>query len=158
MIRYVDDIIVVVESREESLAASRRVTELLAAIGLTLKPKKTKHLGPADDVEYLGHTISPNGVLRPNRKRESRFFDRIYALVGSLPGTLDKVVATQLAMHVSGYFKSLSHCQFSDEDYLRVAEVIKEALVSRGLQPNRLTRILYKTNPRIPTEVLEGLK
>ena len=62
---YLDDVLVFSEALDDHLMHLRLVLERIGQAGLKLKPAKC-HL-VRQEVEYLGHTITPNGLL-PNPK------------------------------------------------------------------------------------------
>jgi len=63
---YLDDVLVFSKTLEGHLEHLRTVIERLAAAGLKLKPSKCHFI--RQEVEYLGHIITPNG-LKPNPQR-----------------------------------------------------------------------------------------
>ena len=63
---YLDDILVVGRTVEEHLDNLRKVFERLREAGLRLKPKKCYFL--REEVEYLGHVVSADGV-RPDPQK-----------------------------------------------------------------------------------------
>jgi len=60
---YIDDILIYSETLEDHLQHLERVIERLEVAGLKLKPCKCHFM--KQEVEYLGHLITPTG-LRPN--------------------------------------------------------------------------------------------
>ena len=62
---YLDDILVASKSTEEHLVHLQKVTKRLREAGLRLKPSKC--IFATKQVEYLGHTLTAEGV-RPNQK------------------------------------------------------------------------------------------
>lgn len=65
---YLDDIIVIAKSFEEMLENLEKVFLRLSSAGLKLKAKKC-HIF-AEQVEFLGHIISPNGIATDPKKIE----------------------------------------------------------------------------------------
>ena len=65
---YLDDIIVFSESFDENLCHLRHVIQCFADTGLKFKPSKCHFI--CQEVEYLGHIITPGGIL-PNPARIS---------------------------------------------------------------------------------------
>ena len=65
---YLDDIIVIAKSFEEMLENLEKVFLRLSLAGLKLKEKKC-HIF-AEQVQFLGHTISPNGIATDPKKIE----------------------------------------------------------------------------------------
>ena len=63
---YLDDVLVFSETLEEHLGHLRSVMGRLGAAGLKLKPSKCRFI--RQEVEYLGHVLTPND-LRPNPER-----------------------------------------------------------------------------------------
>ena len=63
---YLDDVLVFSETLEEHLRHLHSVMDRLAAAGLKLKPSKCRFI--RQEVEYLGHVLTPNG-LKPNPER-----------------------------------------------------------------------------------------
>jgi len=63
---YLDDVLVFSKTLEGHLEHLRTVIERLAAAGLKLKPSKCHFI--RQEVEYLGHIITPNG-LKPSPQR-----------------------------------------------------------------------------------------
>ena len=62
---YIDDVLVFSRTLEDHLVHLRRVIERLQQVGLKLKPTKCQFI--LEEVEYLGHLITPHG-LKPNPK------------------------------------------------------------------------------------------
>ena len=60
---YLDDLLIVSQSYEEHLEHIKQVLRQLEESGLRLQPEKCSFA--QTEVEYLGHTLSPDGV-RPN--------------------------------------------------------------------------------------------
>lgn len=70
---YLDDILIASKSFDEHLRKIRSVFERLSCAGLWLKPKKCVFL--RDEVPYLGHVISAEGLKPDPAKTEKvRFF------------------------------------------------------------------------------------
>ena len=65
---YLDDILVFSDNLEDHLKHIREVFDLLRAAGLKLKLKKCEFL--KDSVSYLGHIITPQGLLPDPSKIE----------------------------------------------------------------------------------------
>ena len=63
---YLDDLLIVSRSVQEHLGHLKKVLDRLDEAGLHLKPQKCIFM--QQQVEYLGHTITPEGV-RPNDKK-----------------------------------------------------------------------------------------
>lgn len=62
---YIDDVLVFSRTLEDHLEHLRKVIERLQQVGLKLKPTKCQFI--LEEVEYLGHLITPQG-LKPNPK------------------------------------------------------------------------------------------
>ncbi len=60
---YIDDVIVFSPTLEDHLCHLERVLEQIRVAGLKLKPSKCRFV--AEEVEYLGHILTPKGV-KPN--------------------------------------------------------------------------------------------
>ena len=70
---YLDDILVLSETFEEHLEHLQQVIERLTVAGLKLKPSKCHFI--CQEVEYLGHLITPSGIHpNPNRVKAVREF------------------------------------------------------------------------------------
>ena len=63
---YLDDLLIVSKSVQEHLGHLKKVLDHLDKAGLRLKPQKCVFV--KQQVEYLGHTITPEGV-RPNERK-----------------------------------------------------------------------------------------
>ena len=63
---FLDDIIVMVKSFESHLANLEEVFKRIASAGLKLNPKKCSFL--QNELKYLGHTVSRNGVHTDEEK------------------------------------------------------------------------------------------
>ena len=63
---YLDDILVLSKTFEEHIEHLRRVIELLSEAGLKIKPSKCHFI--CQQVEYLGHLVTPSGI-HPNPDR-----------------------------------------------------------------------------------------
>ena len=57
---YLDDVLILSPSFEEHLIHLQRVLDRLIEIGLKLKPTKFRFI--CQNVEYLGHVITPEGI------------------------------------------------------------------------------------------------
>ena len=66
MFVYLDDILIASCSMEEHLIHVEQVLERLEGAGLRLKPEKCKFA--TNQVEYLGHTLTTDGV-KPNEAK-----------------------------------------------------------------------------------------
>lgn len=62
---YLDDVLVFSETKDDHLSHLRQVMERIAQAGLKLKPIKCQFV--RQEVDYLGHIITPSGLL-PNPK------------------------------------------------------------------------------------------
>ena len=62
---YLDDILIASQIIEEHLDYLQKVLHRLRKSGLQLKP--TKFTFATEQIEYLGHTLTPEGV-KPNKK------------------------------------------------------------------------------------------
>ncbi len=60
---YIDDILIFSQSFEDHLQHLEAVIDRVAAAGLRLKPSKCKFI--RQTVEYLGHVLTPMGILEP---------------------------------------------------------------------------------------------
>ena len=70
---YLDDILVLSETFEEHLEHLQQVIERLTVAGIKLKPSKCHFI--CQEVEYLGHLITPCGIHpNPNRVKAVREF------------------------------------------------------------------------------------
>jgi retron-type reverse transcriptase len=61
-VRYVDDMVILGESREQLMAISAAIVERLATDGLTIHPKKVRLAPVADGVPFLGYIVWPNHI------------------------------------------------------------------------------------------------
>ena len=66
MFVYLDDILIVSKSFEEHLKHVKKVLQRLKEVGLKLKPKKCAFAQAK--IDYLGHTLSPQGVQLKDAK------------------------------------------------------------------------------------------
>ena len=69
---YIDDVLIFSRTMEEHLDHLRQVLERLKNAGLKLKPSKCHFI--RQTVEYLGHVITPQGLM-PNQKQVSAVKD-----------------------------------------------------------------------------------
>jgi len=89
-IRYVDDMVILGETREQMQNICRLITEKLSAEGITIHPKKIRIAPTAAGVPFLGYVIWPHHIsagayIRRRyhhtlRQHESGIFDRNQAL------------------------------------------------------------------------------
>lgn len=75
-IRYVDDIVVVGESKEEMIRVRSELVERLAQDGLTVHPKKVRIAPLSEGVPYLGYVIWKTHVSAARHMR-SRYHRRL---------------------------------------------------------------------------------
>lgn len=61
-IRYVDDMAILGETRQELLDISARIVQYLAADGLTLHPKKIRLAPVTAGIPFLGYVVWPNHI------------------------------------------------------------------------------------------------
>ena len=66
---YLDDLLIVSKSMPQHLGRLKKVLNHLMEFGLKLKPKKCAF--GREQVEYLGHTLSAEGVRPNNAKVEA---------------------------------------------------------------------------------------
>lgn len=88
--RYVDDMVIMAETRAELLEISAAIVDKLARDGLTIHPKKIRLAPVADGVPFLGYVVWPNHIsagaygrrryLQRLRQHESGGYDRTEAL------------------------------------------------------------------------------
>ena len=90
---YIDDVLVFSRTLEEHLDHLQRVITRLQEVGLKLKPAKC-HFA-REQVEYLGHLITPSG-LKPNPK--------LVAAVGEFPAPHDLKTVRQF-LGLSSYYR-----------------------------------------------------
>ena len=89
-IRYVDDMVILAESREQLVEISTAIVAKLAADGLTLHPKKIRLAPVAAGIPFLGYVVWPNHVsagaygrkryLQRMRQHETGSHDRTEAI------------------------------------------------------------------------------
>ena len=75
-VRYVDDVVVVVESKEEIQRVLGRMVERLGEDGLTVHPKKIRIAPITEGIPYLGYVIWPTHVSA-GRHMRSRYCRRL---------------------------------------------------------------------------------
>lgn len=88
--RYVDDMVIMAETRAELLEISAAIVDKLAGDGLTIHPKKIRLAPAADGVPFLGYVVWPNHIsagsyvrgryIRRLREHEAGGYDRSEAL------------------------------------------------------------------------------
>lgn len=85
-IRYMDDFLIISESKPYLLMCQRKAEEYLKALGFELNPKKTRVFPIEDGIEFLGfkYRLTKTGkvllfVLSSNVKRERRKLRRLVA-------------------------------------------------------------------------------
>ncbi len=61
-IRYVDDIVILADTREELQAISAAIVQRLALDGLTIHPKKVRLAPAAEGIPFLGYVVWPRHV------------------------------------------------------------------------------------------------
>lgn len=61
-IRYVDDMVILAETREELIDICARIVDHLAADGLTIHPKKIRLAPTAAGIPFLGYVVWPNHI------------------------------------------------------------------------------------------------
>ena len=66
---YLDDIIIFSDTKEEHLNRLEAIFQKLAAAGLKLKPSKCFFL--KEEIEYLGHVVSGEGISINPKKVEA---------------------------------------------------------------------------------------
>ncbi|MDB5813509.1 MAG: hypothetical protein JWN23_626 [Rhodocyclales bacterium] len=75
-IRYVDDIVIVSDDRDELISQGRQITERLAAMGLTIHPYKARLARITASAPFLGYVVWPNHISAGQRIR-SRYHRRL---------------------------------------------------------------------------------
>ncbi|MFO0092097.1 MAG: reverse transcriptase domain-containing protein, partial [Armatimonadota bacterium] len=169
MYRYVDDLVFLGTQDEcleyEILCKSQLKNEF--GLSTHEDPSKTRHVGPTETLTFLGHDILPDGTLRPSAKRQARVVQRIfeivcgfrtqYGYIHGLPKANHKDVVEHLTSYLLGYFSSMGHCKWLDSDFASLALSIGNALESRGLQANRLSKALRSSSQKWPSAFLEAL-
>lgn len=151
MVRYVDDLVVLCGSKEDAEKVKLLVqATLFHEFGLRLSPEKTDILEPDKKLQFLGHTIHPDGRLAPSPKRIKAVRNKVFAIVYQLPGKPDREVVTELTSYLIGYFRNMEHCKFTDTNLRAYAELVGDALVHRGLDRKRLTRALKQSSRHWP--------
>ena len=100
---YIDDIIVFSETLPEHLRHLRSVLNRLKAAHLMLKPKKCHFI--RQEVEYLGHIITPQG-LRPNPKQVSAVVE--YPVPESVTQVRQFLGLTSYYRHFIGQFAKVA--------------------------------------------------
>ena len=101
---YLDDILVFSDNLEDHLKHIREVFDLLRAAGLKLKLKKCEFL--KDSVSYLGHIITPQGLLPDPSKIEK---------IANFP-TPKSADEVRIFLGISGYYRSFI------KDYGKIAQ------------------------------------
>jgi hypothetical protein len=158
LFRYVDDLVVLCATREESRMASRIIRQTLKGeYGLSLSKTKTKHVKPESPLTFLGHKIYPDGRLYPDQKRVRSVKSYIFSIIESLPGISDHDAVELLTSYLLGFFISMGHCDFREDNYRDFASMIGDALDRRGLNRDRLSRLLKRKSKKWPIAFLEGL-
>ena len=119
-VRYVDDTVIVVENKEVALAQIPELRRRLAAIGITLHPKKFYCQPVEHGVEFLGYRILPDrvhlkrrtigkafGVARSNDRGRRNYMDAMNSYLGMVKATSDLHIAKSLldAVQKKGFTK-----------------------------------------------------
>lgn len=89
-VRYVDDMVILGESKEQMQKLCQAITEKLAADGLTIHPKKIRIAPAKSGIPFLGYVIWPHHISAGSyirrryhhtlRQHESEIYDRSQAL------------------------------------------------------------------------------
>lgn len=158
MVRYVDDLVVLCDSEECANRAQLKVEGILARdFNLQLSAKKTHVRGPDEPLDFLGHTIFPNGRLMPSPRRVRSVREKVFTIINQLPGKKDREVVVELTSYLLGFFHNMSHCSFTEANYRTYSELVGDALVHRRLDRKRLSRALRRSSQKWPSAFLKGL-
>ena len=69
---YIGDVLIASHSMTEHIGHIRKVLLQLKEAGLHLKPSKC--MFATEEIEYLGHTLTPEGVKLNSKKVETQHF------------------------------------------------------------------------------------
>lgn len=158
MIRYVDDILVICDSFQDASRVKALIQETLSnEYSLNLSEQKTSIIAPDEVLEFLGHSVDPDGVVRPTTERLNSIRAWIFAIVDELPGRSDAGVISDLSSYLLGFFISMRHCDFTQDDFMNFGALVGDALQNRGLDRNRLSKGLRLFSNKWPPGFLRGL-
>ncbi|MBX7134463.1 MAG: reverse transcriptase/maturase family protein [Fimbriimonadaceae bacterium] len=158
MIRYVDDILVICDSFQDASSVKAIIQETLSnEYSLNLSEQKTSIIAPDEVIEFLGHSVDPDGVVRPTKERLNTIRAWVFAIVDELPGRSDAGVISDLSSYLLGFFISMRHCDFTQDDFMNFGALIGDALQNRGLDRNRLSKGLRLFSNKWPPGFLRGL-
>lgn len=132
-IRYVDDILIAVDSEAEAVAAREFALKAFGNLGLTLSSKKTKIVRPSETVDFLGLSFTPTGKVKlPPRRWNS--------LQLGLNELRDLPFADRLAKVNSlsrGWWQSAKLANLTDGERHRLACMLGGCFESYVLDPGR---------------------
>ena len=158
LVRYVDDLVVLTESKERAHQAYEACKQSLKILGLHIHPLdfeindriKTKILSTSQPFEFLGLTFARESIM-PSTSKFPRLRERIDEITNTLTrrSTLDKIVQ-ELNWCMRGWVNAYRFCNLSRHDLVQIDNHIGQRLrgwlVRRGIisRPNKIDKQAYK--------------
>ena len=139
VIVYIDDLLIMTETFEEHLSLLSRVLSVLSRHGVKVKPPKCKWL--VEEVEYLGHIVSREGLRKP-------------------PQYLDKVNEFPMPTTVRQLREFLGLVNFQRKfvaNFSSLQKPLSEKLVGRGSRKLKWTRDMEAAFLTLKEKIKEDL-
>ena len=116
-VRYADDMVVFLKSKDNALVILERISEFLAKRGLEVKQEKTKVVASTDGFDFLGwrFAVKPNGkfICTPSKDNYQAFKSKVKSIVNN-SNYGSKVKAKKLAPVVRGWRRYHQYCDMSN--------------------------------------------
>lgn len=150
MVRYVNDLVILVETEREAQDAYSLAQSQIAALGLSIHELnvhdsegriKTRIVGPSGSFDFLGVTISDQQiVLKVSKWEDLRF--RINEVTSADDNKRSLVeVITKINALVRGWFNSYSFCDIPRSKFEKIDRVVRDRiggwLAQRGICKDR---------------------
>ena len=109
VVRYADDFVILCETEMEATSALETARTILADIGLTMHPEKTKVVDATKDVfQFLGYVFGPWG-RKPRPSSEAKMREAIRAKTRRLDGRSLRVIIRSLNRTLYGWYRYFRH-------------------------------------------------
>ena len=119
---YLDDVIIFSDTKEEHLKSLEEVFQKLAAAGLKLKPSKCYFF--KEEIEYLGHVVSGEGISSNPKKVEA----------------VTKWPTPQTVYDVRSYLGFVGYCRRFIKNFSKIAKPIREVITGLENQSKRTAK------------------
>ena len=137
---YLDDIIIFSDTKEEHLKRLEAVFQKLAAAGLKLKPSKSFFF--KEEIEYLGHVVSGEGISTNPKKVE----------------TVTKWPTPQTVYDVRSFLGFVGHYRRFIKNFSKISKPIREVITGLENQSKRTAKKTFIEWTEAANSAFEHLK